>query len=328
MITNVAYNLNDVAILAVIDELRAFFSLAAPYSSKLPANFLPPEFLYQESEPGVPTSAMNIVNEENLDDRKFPCIIVTGINGPMKPMAFGQTASKPSQTIETLPTTVTPVKATTTLKQVLATDFVNGKSIDGVILSTGDRILIKDQANSAENGVYIVKATGAPSRATDFNTAAQFVQYTVIPITQGTINGGKQQIQTSPVPVTLGTSAITYCEPEFDEYVEVSEPTITFRIQALSTSERDRLADIVSFAISNRLLVRGELEKKDIIFQPTSPGFIRNAGSTEEGTYNGTAYQTIYKVDLASTLFLQWNYRVLREQYVAEAITPVRQFSN
>ena len=35
----------------------------------------------------------------------------------------------------------------------------------GVSLFAGDRILIKDQTDDAENGIYIVQSSGAPDRA-------------------------------------------------------------------------------------------------------------------------------------------------------------------
>jgi len=53
-----------------------------------------------------------------------------------------------------------PARATTTVNGTLATAYENGDTIDGVVLVTGDRILIKDQSTGSENGVYVVEATG------------------------------------------------------------------------------------------------------------------------------------------------------------------------
>src|SRR5689334_20216224 len=60
-----------------------------------------------------------------------------------------------------------PVRVATTTNGTLATAYANGQTIDGVTLTTGDRILIKDQSTASENGIYVVAATGAPARATD-----------------------------------------------------------------------------------------------------------------------------------------------------------------
>lgn len=64
------------------------------------------------------------------------------------------------------------VVVATTAAGTLATDFENGDTVDGVVLATNDRILIKDQASGIENGIYIVQASGAPSRASDLASGA------------------------------------------------------------------------------------------------------------------------------------------------------------
>ena len=65
------------------------------------------------------------------------------------------------------------VRAATLIAGTLASDFDDGKTIDGVVLATGDRILIKNQASGAENGIYDVVASGAPSRASDMPAASE-----------------------------------------------------------------------------------------------------------------------------------------------------------
>lgn len=64
------------------------------------------------------------------------------------------------------------VRVSTTGAQTLAGDFENGDTIDGVVLATGNRVLIKDQAAGTENGIYVVKASGAPDRADDLATGS------------------------------------------------------------------------------------------------------------------------------------------------------------
>ena len=65
------------------------------------------------------------------------------------------------------------VRAATTGPVTLATDLENGDILDTTVtLTTGDRILVKDQATASENGIYIVEATGAPTRADDLAATA------------------------------------------------------------------------------------------------------------------------------------------------------------
>ena len=59
------------------------------------------------------------------------------------------------------------VKAATLVPQTLNTDFYIGATIDSYVLSLGDRILIKNQANAIENGIYTVTNTIIPQRSND-----------------------------------------------------------------------------------------------------------------------------------------------------------------
>lgn len=103
----------------------------------------------------------------------------------------------------------TSVRAATTANGTLATAYANGQSIDGVTLVTGDRILIKDQSSGAENGIYVVAASGAPARASDADTATKVKNMTVM-VNEGTANAGKAFTQTVDTAITLGTTALAF----------------------------------------------------------------------------------------------------------------------
>lgn len=100
------------------------------------------------------------------------------------------------------------VKVATTANGALATAYANGQTIDGQTLATGDRILIKNQTTQTENGIYTVNASGAPTRATDADSAADLNQATVR-VRLGTTNNGTQWTQTTD-NVTVGTSNIVF----------------------------------------------------------------------------------------------------------------------
>ncbi len=88
------------------------------------------------------------------------------------------------------------VRAATTDPGTLASDFENGDTIDGVVLATGDRILIKNQASGDENGIYIVQASGAPVRSDDANTFEELNSAAVF-ASEGTDNSDKGFQQTA-----------------------------------------------------------------------------------------------------------------------------------
>jgi hypothetical protein len=101
-------------------------------------------------------------------------------------------------------------RVATTQNGALATAFANGQTIDGIVLATGDRILIKDQTNGAENGIYIVNASGAPTRAIDVNTDAHMVAGLMVYVREGTVNAKGTWKLTTTGAVTLGTTPLTF----------------------------------------------------------------------------------------------------------------------
>jgi len=103
------------------------------------------------------------------------------------------------------------VRAATTANGTLATAFVNGQTIDGVVLATGDRILLKNQTAQAENGIRIVAASGAPPRATDADSSAELVNAAVF-VAAGTTNADTAWVQTANAPITVDTTALTFAQ--------------------------------------------------------------------------------------------------------------------
>lgn len=101
------------------------------------------------------------------------------------------------------------VVCATTADGTFATDFDNGSTVDGVTLTTGDRILIKNQTAQEENGIYIVAASGAPSRSSDADTWDELVSAYVY-VEEGTTNADKGFICTINSGGTLGTDPVTW----------------------------------------------------------------------------------------------------------------------
>jgi len=103
------------------------------------------------------------------------------------------------------------VVAATTANVTLASAVDNGKTLDGVTLATGNRILVKNQTTESENGIYIVSASGAPTRAADFNSAAEIHGGDFVFVTGGTQYNNTGWVQTETV-TTVGTDAIGFTQ--------------------------------------------------------------------------------------------------------------------
>ncbi|MDP7637200.1 MAG: hypothetical protein QF577_06605 [Phycisphaerae bacterium] len=102
------------------------------------------------------------------------------------------------------------VRAATTAALTLSSDLENGDTLDGVTLATGDRVLVKNQGTGAENGIYIVAASGAPSRATDADANSEMTPGMFTFVEEGTTNADSGWVMTNDGAITVGTTALTF----------------------------------------------------------------------------------------------------------------------
>ena len=84
--------------------------------------------------------------------------------------------------------------------------------LDGYTLLNGDRVLVKNEAAQANNGIY-TWATGGTvlTRATDFDTAAEMASGDFTFVSNGTLYGSTGWVQTDPVTV-VGTSPVIWIQ--------------------------------------------------------------------------------------------------------------------
>ena len=84
-------------------------------------------------------------------------------------------------------------------------------TIDGVTLTNGMRILVKDEANSAHNGIYDRTSATVLTRSTDFDTPAEMAGGDFTFITAGTLYDNTGWVMTEPV-TTVGTSPVPWVQ--------------------------------------------------------------------------------------------------------------------
>jgi hypothetical protein len=83
-------------------------------------------------------------------------------------------------------------------------------TIDGVTLTEGMRVLVKDQSDSSENGIYVLD-TGALVRADDYDTAGDILSGDFVFVTNGSTQEATGWVQTETV-TTLGSDAIIWTQ--------------------------------------------------------------------------------------------------------------------
>jgi hypothetical protein len=105
------------------------------------------------------------------------------------------------------------VRAATTAAVNLSTQLEAGDVIDtNVTLVAGDRVLVKNQGTASENGIYVVQATGAAVRATDFDGVGEVSGGAFTFVEEGTVNADSGWVVSSNGPITVGTDAINWSQ--------------------------------------------------------------------------------------------------------------------
>lgn len=99
-----------------------------------------------------------------------------------------------------------PARAATTANITLS----GAQTIDGIAVIAGDRVLVKNQSTASQNGIYIA-ASGAWTRATDFDAAAELLGAAVF-VSEGTTLGNSIWNMTTDEPITLGTTALVFLQ--------------------------------------------------------------------------------------------------------------------
>jgi hypothetical protein len=87
---------------------------------------------------------------------------------------------------------------------------------DGVTLVLNDRLLVKNEAATANNGIYYVSQVGSGgtpyilTRATDSDTSAKLVFEAVQVGSEASTQAGYSYRESDPAPITIGTTSIDY----------------------------------------------------------------------------------------------------------------------
>lgn len=154
------------------------------------------------------------------------------------------------------------VRAATTVNGTLATAFENGTIIDGVTLATGDRILLKDQTDASENGIYVVAAIGAPSRAADYNEDSEVLRGTSVSVLEGTENTATLWVQTAEDPV-VGTDDLVFQQlPPPTVYTASTGIQLVgtdFRLNLMTNSALYILANQLSVLVDNSTIATSSI---------------------------------------------------------------------
>jgi len=99
------------------------------------------------------------------------------------------------------------VRAATTANITLS----GTQTVDGVDLSAGDRVLVKNQSTASQNGIYVV-AAGSWARSTDADSDAEVTPGLFTFVEEGTANADSGWVLSTNSTITLGTTSLAFAQ--------------------------------------------------------------------------------------------------------------------
>jgi len=102
-----------------------------------------------------------------------------------------------------------------------------GPHIDGVTLVAGDRVLIKNQTDTTENGIYVVRASGSDAERAADATTSHRANGAFTFVTHGTTNGNQGFVfsGSSDSDFNFGAASITHTVSKFSGGLSASADT-------------------------------------------------------------------------------------------------------
>ena len=85
------------------------------------------------------------------------------------------------------------------------------QTIDGVSVAADERVLVKDQTDASENGIYDCKS-GAWARSSDFDSNTEVTSGAFTFVEQGTVNADAGFVLTTDGSITVGTTDLAFTQ--------------------------------------------------------------------------------------------------------------------
>ena len=263
------------------------------------------------------TVATAPVNNTDIVNKEYADAIASGIHFH-EAVNLATTAALPANTYN---------NGTSGVGATLTGNANGALSVDSTLTTVSERILVKNEAAGANNGVYTVTQVGSAgtpyilTRATDFDSVGtgvdQIDEGDFFLVTSGTANVNTAWVQQTPPPITIGTTAIVF--QQFSAPITYTagtglneSPTYTFNIANIGTAGTYGSASSVPVITTNAqgqvtgvtntaIAISGAAVSGNISGSAGSVTNALTAGSflTSGGTFDGSAART-FAVDATS----------------------------
>jgi len=154
------------------------------------------------------------------------------------------------------------------------------QTIDGVSLSAGDRVLVKNQTTGSENGLYVVVDGGSWTRAEDADSDSEVTAGLFTFVTEGTSYADTGWVISTNDDITVGTTAITFTQFSGAGVISAGDGLV----------QNGTVFDIVGTA--DRITVNSD--SIDIASTYVGQSTITTVGTITTGTWNGTTIDVSY----------------------------------
>jgi len=194
--TSAAHNHADAAGGAQFAGLSAMTDVANSIGAE--AKVMATDAAGQVSLSVLPTSANHLANKVYVDD------VAQGLS-PKTAVRLATAGVLPACT-----------PAGSGVGKTLTADVDGILSVDGVEVNNADRILVKNQADASDNGIYVVTDKGSLSgpwiltRATDFDGVTEVKCGSFMYTSEGATNNNYRFVLTTPNPITVETSDLVF----------------------------------------------------------------------------------------------------------------------
>ena len=175
-----------------------------------------------------------------------------------------------------------------------------GAAIDGITLSSNDRVLLKNQSTASENGIYVFNgAASALTRATDADSSAEVTAGLFTFVEEGTVNADSGFVLTTDGTITVGSTALAFAQfsgagqivagdgmTKSGNQLDVNDDNITLEV----ASDAVRIKGITATAVGDLLV-----------------GQAGNAGYTSLAKPSGNATAHDYILSMNTSGAAQWS---------------------
>jgi hypothetical protein len=178
-------------------------------------------------------------------------------------------------------------------------------SVDGGSLSINQRILVKNEATQANNGIYVVTVVGTVgtayvlTRSTDYNQSSEMNVGDAVFILNGVVNDDSTWVMVTEGTITVGTTAIVWVQASG---IGPQGPTGAQGVQGIQgpigpTGATGATPSLPNFTDSRTFALMGTVTSASIpvFFEPVDSGVTKKLTNTRWTMASGTATVAVHQ---------------------------------